>query len=263
MLTEVIYPILFTFGLAVGSFLNCLIYRLEIDSKPTGRSFCPSCKHKLSWKDLIPLFSYLSLKGRCRYCGKKISFQYPLVEIATGILFLLVGINLNPVLALDHLRLVLTLAVFSLLVVVFVYDLRHFIIPNKIIYPVIFVTLALLVSKSFLASDYSLILNNIITGAIVFLSFLAIYLLSRGKGIGFGDVRYAFFMGLFLGFPEVLVGLFLSFVIGAIIGVTFIILGRKGRKDMIPFGPFLVFGTVTAYLYGSELINLYLDLILI
>ena len=263
MITEIISPLLFILGLAVGSFLNCLIYRLEIDSKPTGRSFCPSCKHKLSWKDLIPLFSYLSLKGRCRYCGKKISFQYPLVELATGVLFFLVGMSIGSLSGLNYLNLALSLIVFSLLVVIFVYDLKHFIIPNKVIYPAIFVTLALLVSRSFLTSDYSLILNNIITGAIVFLSFLAIYLLSRGKGIGFGDVRYAFFMGLFLGFPEVLVGLFLSFVIGAIIGVTFIILGRKGRKDMIPFGPFLVFGTVTAHLYGSELINLYLDLILI
>ena len=263
MLTEIIYPILFTFGLAVGSFLNCLIYRLEIDSKPTGRSFCPSCKHKLSWKDLIPFFSYLLLRGECRYCGKGISIQYPLVEIATGALFVLVGIAVNPILVLEYIKLLLALIIFSLLVVVFVYDFKHFIIPNKIIYPAIFGTFLLAAVEGFLASNYFLTLTYIATGAVTFLIFLAIYLITKGKGIGFGDVRYAFFMGLFLGFPEVLVGLFLSFVIGAIIGVVLIVAGSKGRKDMIPFGPFLVLGTTIAYLWGSQLIEIYLDLILL
>lgn len=263
MPVEVIHPILFTLGLMVGSFLNCLIYRLEIDSKPTGRSFCPSCKHKLSWKDLIPLFSYLLLKGKCRYCGKKISIQYPVVEVATGALFLLAGLAVSPGLVLEYIELILVLIVFSLLIVVFVYDLKHFIIPNKIIYPAILGAFLLAGLKGWVASNHFLTLTHLTAGAAVFFIFLAIYLITKGKGIGFGDVRYAFFMGLFLGFPKVVVGLFLSFVIGAIIGVVLIIIGSKERKDMIPFGPFLVLGTTIAYLWGSQLIDFYLDLILL
>lgn len=259
----VLYLFIFLFGLAVGSFLNCLIYRLEINQKPTGSSFCPSCKHNLSTIDLIPIFSYLFLKGKCRYCGEKISIQYPLVEALTGVIFLFTTLFLGlPATFLGVLEIVLLLIVFSLLIVVFVYDLKHFIIPNKIIYPAILTAFFLAALNSFLVQDLFLILSSVVAGGVFFLFFLSIYLLTKGKGIGFGDVRYSFFLGLFLGFPRGLVGLFFSFIIGAIIGIALIIFGSKGRKDMIPFGPFLVVGTFIGFFLGEVIIDFYFSFLL-
>ena len=257
------YIFIFLFGMAVGSFLNCLIYRLEIGEKPTGSSFCPSCKHDLSVKDLIPVFSYIFLKGECRYCGEKISIQYPLVEIFTGVVFLATLLFFGiPYSYIEVVRVVLTLIAFSLLVVVFVYDLKHFIIPNKIIYPAIGTAFLLALIEGVTSESLFVFLNYIAVGAVFFAFFLAIYLLTKGKGIGFGDVRYSLFLGFFLGFPEGLVALFFSFVIGAIIGVILMASGSKGRKDAIPFGPFLVIGTFAGFFLGELLLNLYFSILL-
>ena len=132
-----IYIFVLSFGLIVGSFLNCVIYRLEEGkSFLKGRSFCPDCKHTLSWRDLIPLLSFLILKGKCRYCQKKISWQYPSVELSTGILFLLIFNYTFPnLLATGY-----WLLVASFLIIIFVYDLKHYVIPDKVIYPAIMVS---------------------------------------------------------------------------------------------------------------------------
>lgn len=250
------YLIIFLWGLAAGSFLNCIIYRLETGSTfLRGRSYCPHCKHTLSWQDLIPLLSFLILKGKCRYCHQKISWQYPLVELATAILFILVinnqlsTINFQNLLATCYLLLVT-----CLLIIIFVYDLKHYIIPDKVIYPAICLTFIF----NLLDTRY-LILNTAIAafGAAVF--FLAIVLISKGKWMGVGDVKLAFFMGLFLGFPKILVALFLSFLIGAAIGLGLIIVGKKTLKSEVPFGPFLVTGTFLAMFWGKEVINWYLN----
>ena len=137
---SLVYFFIFLFGLALGSFLNCVIYRLERgESFLEGRSYCPHCQHILNWSDLIPLFSFLILKGKCRYCQKKISLQYPLVELATGILFVLTAYNLQlTIYNLQDLFVVsYLLLVVNCLLVIFVYDLKHYIIPDKIIYPAI------------------------------------------------------------------------------------------------------------------------------
>ena len=260
---EFVYLLIFVFGVSVGSFLNCLIYRLEIGKKPTGNSFCPNCKHQLSVLDLVPILSYLLLRGKCRYCGENISIQYPLVEFITGILFLSTAYHMElPVSLVEFIPFALVLIIFSLLMVVLIYDLKHFIIPNKIIYPAILTTLFLIAFNSFSEQSLQLFFNHLLTGGVSFLFFLAIYLITKGKGIGFGDVRYAFFLGLFLGFPDGLVALFFSFIIGAIIGVILMIVGLKGRKDMIPFGPFLVVGTIIGFFFGEVLINLYLGFLI-
>ena len=252
------YIFIFIFGTLFGSFLNCLIYRLEIGKRPTGNSFCPKCKHQLSVLDLVPIFSYLLLRGKCRYCGEKISIQYPLVEIFTG-LFFLIGFVSYPIqlTVLSVLGFAFLLVIFLLLIVIFVYDLKHYIIPNKIIYP----ALLFAVFYQFIANGLNFNTNFLIallSGLIAFLFFLSIYLITKGKGIGFGDVRYAGFMGVFLSFPSILAGLFLSFFIGAIIGIVLIISKEKSRKDMVPFGPFLVLGTFLAYFFGEILIEWYL-----
>jgi leader peptidase (prepilin peptidase)/N-methyltransferase len=251
----IFYLIVFLFGLSVGSFLNCVIYRLEKKkSFLKGRSFCPHCKHILNWQDLIPLFSFLFLKGKCRYCQKKISPQYPLVELATGLLFVLT--THYSLLTINYQSLLFTiyrLLPVCFLIVIFVYDLKHYIIPNKVIYPAIII--ALIFNFQFSIFNYS-ILSAL--GAALF--FLLIVLVSRGKWMGLGDVKLALFIGLFLGYPDILVALFLSFLIGAIIGVGLISAGKKTLRSEVPFGPFLVIGTFISMFWGESLINWYLNL---
>ncbi len=238
-----------------------------------GRSYCPHCKHTLSWQDLIPVLSFLFLKGKCRYCKKPISWQYPLVEIFTGIIFLLIflfSIQLPSLsggeeeiylFAFDFLY---YLIISCFLIIIFVYDLKHYIIPDSVIYPAIIVSgIWYFVSGIFLNlyTKYE-ILNTIYSafGAAAF--FLLIVLISRGKWMGVGDIKLAFLMGLILGWPNILVALFLAFFIGAVIGIGLIVAGRKKLSSEVPFGPFLVTGTFLAILWGGEIVNWYLTFFL-
>jgi len=283
-----IYLFIFVFGTICGSFLNCVIYRLEIgESFLKGRSYCPHCKHVLTWQDLIPIFSFLILKGKCRYCHQKISWQYPLVELATGILFvstLIYFFSKTSILvnsAMTELTSIYYLVIACFLIIIFVYDLKHYIIPDKVIYPATGIVFLYQIISNIqfpwtsadgppkglhfgtnfhfqTANFYFLILSAL--GAAMF--FFLICLLSRGKWLGFGDVKLAFFMGLFLGFPNILAALFLAFLIGAIIGLELIILGKKKLSSEVPFGPFLVTGTFLALFFGENLINWYINLFL-
>jgi leader peptidase (prepilin peptidase)/N-methyltransferase len=258
MINFFFYIPIFILGLAVGSFLNCVIYRLEKnESFLIGRSYCPKCKHQLGWQDLIPLLSFLELGGKCRYCKQKISWQYPLVELATGILFVSVFHIAFPNLLLS----IYYFLISSLLIVIFTYDLKYYIIPDEIIYPAIVITFLynIFYSCFMLHSSYS-ILNILCSGLGASAFFLAIFLISKGKWLGFGDVKLAFFMGLFLGFPNILVAFFISFLIGAIIGLGLIFCGKKSLKSEVPFGPFLVTGTFLALFLGNQIINWYFNL---
>ena len=263
----IFHLITFIFGTCIGSFLNCLIYRLNSkQSFLRGRSFCPDCKHKLSFFDLIPILSFIVLKGKCRYCGKKISGQYPLVEIATGGLFLLIlnlqfgGSQFSIFNLLTSIRFFYLLIISSLLVVIFVYDLKHYIIPDRVIYPAIGITFFYQLIYSFQTvgpNFWSFLLSAF--GAAGF--FFLIWLVSKGEWMGFGDVKLGFFMGLFLGWPNILVALFSAFFIGAIIGIGLIILGKKTLKSQVPFAPFLIIGTFIALFEGQNLINWYINFI--
>ena len=231
----------------VGSFLNCVIYRLEKEeSFLKGRSYCPRCKHKLGFLDLIPVLSFFMLRGRCRYCKEKISWQYPMVEISTAAIFLLIF---------NFQFSIFNFILACFLIVIFVYDLKHYVIPDKVIYPAIGVALV----YDFLRSDFlgksDLLISAL--GAAAF--FLAIVLISRGKWMGVGDIKLAFLMGLILGYPNILVALFLAFLIGAIIGVGLMVFGKKTIKSEVPFGPFLVAGTFIALFFGKEIINWYVQ----
>ena len=245
MLNLFSYLVIFLFGLIVGSFLNSIIYRLSTgESFLFKRSSCPHCKHQLGWQDLIPIFSFLILKGKCRYCSQKISLQYPLIELATGLLFVSFFIF--------HFSFFIFI-IACFLIIIFVYDLKYYLIPDKIIYPAIAIALLYNVLYSYF------ILNTIYAafGAAAF--FLTIVLISRGKWMGVGDIKLAFFMGLLLGWPNILVALFLAFFIGAIIGVGLIVTGKKTLKSEVPFGPFLVAGTFIAMFWGQNIINWYLN----
>jgi len=249
-------------GLAVGSFLNCIIHRLKTkESFLLKRSYCPYCKHTLGFWDLIPVLSFFILGGKCRYCKKPISLQYPLVELSTGILFVVVSyysFQELPITGYSFLVTIFRLLVTSFLIIVFVYDLKHYIIPDKVIYPAIFISFLynFLYSKSY-------IMNSICSALGVALFFLLIFFVSRGKWLGFGDVKLAFLMGLFLGFPQILVALFSAFFLGAIIGVGLILAGKKKLKSEVPFGPFLVTGTFIALFWSNCLVDWYLQFFLL
>ena len=259
MFNFLIYLSIFVFGLIFGSFLNCVIYRLHSgESFLKGRSFCPNCQHILSWPDLIPVFSFLILKGKCRYCHKPISLQYPLVELATGTVFLLIFWNLE----FGIWDLLFRLLISCFLIIIFVYDLKHYIIPDQVIYPAIVIAFLYNIYQ-FTIDNQQLTINNFLSafGAAAFL--LTIVLISYEKWLGWGDVKLAFLMGLFLGWPKILLALFLAFFIGAIIGIELIILGKKTLKSEIPFGPFLVSGTFLALFFGQKILDWYLNLFLL
>lgn len=190
---------IFVFGLCIGSFLNCAIYRLEENKKITGRSFCPNCRHNLSWQDLFPVLSFIFLRGKCRYCKKKISWQYPLVELFTGILFVLI---FNQSAIFNSLYL---LVISCFLIIIFIFDLKHYIIPDKILFP------AIIIAVIYNLIFWQNIINNLLAAVIACGFFLIIFLISKGKWMGFGDVKLAFLMGLFLGVSNVLAALFLAF----------------------------------------------------
>ena len=259
MFNFLIYLSIFVFGLIFGSFLNCVIYRLHSgESFLKGRSYCPNCQHILSWPDLIPVFSFLILKGKCRYCHKPISLQYPLVELATGTVFLLIFWNLE----FGIWDLLFRLLISCFLIIIFVYDLKHYIIPDQVIYPAIVIAFLYNIYQ-FTIDNQQLTINNFLSafGAAAF--FLTLVLISHEKWLGWGDVKLAFLMGLFLGWPKILLALFLAFFIGAIIGIELIILGKKTLKSEIPFGPFLVSGTFLALFFGQKILDWYLNLFLL
>jgi len=289
----IFYLIIFIFGLIIGSFLNVVICRLESGEKIINdRSRCPRCKHILAWYDLIPVLSFVFLKGKCRYCKSPVSLQYPLVEIVTAIMFVLI-LNFKflipttpyPLLAKEGiypisniqypiLYLLFWFYITSSLIIIFVYDLKHYIIPDKVVYPAIGFTF---IYKLFeilkfgyweLIGNWKLEIGNLITAlnplvaailAAVF--FLGIVIFTRGRGMGGGDVKLAFLMGLLLGWPLVIVAVFSSFILGSIVGIFLILAGKKKMKSMIPFGPFLVIGTFLALFWGEKIIKWYLNIL--
>lgn len=265
--------LLFILGLIIGSFLNCVIYRLEKNqSFISGRSFCPHCHHLLSWQDLIPVLSFIFLKGKCRYCQEKISRQYPLIELLSAVLFVFIA-SMMPVIgfnAPDIASLIYYLAICSLLILIFVFDLKHRLIPDQAIY------FAIGITGLWRLFSGGQILNPLLSAVGASLFFLAIYFLTRKKGLGLGDVEIAFFMGLFLGFPKILPAIFLAFFSGALVGVALIVFDseqnaqyighparyKKTLKSELAFGPFLVAATIFSLFYGQFLIDLYLGFLI-
>ena len=242
-------------GLFVGSFLNVLADRLPRDESVIGgRSHCDKCKKTLKWYDLIPLLSFLYLQGKCRYCHTPLSMHYPAVEVTTGVMFALAVIFLPhesikyQVLSIKYfVDLAYYLFIISSLIVVFFADLKYGIIPDKIVFPAVIISFLYLI----LNTQY-LILPHVLSAVSASLFFLALFLITKGRGMGFGDVKFAFLMGLILGFPGIAIALYIAFLTGAIIGCILIVWKKKklsGTK--IPFGPFLVLGTIVSLFFGE------------
>jgi len=264
--------VIFLLGLVVGSLLNVLIDRLPKEEQVLkGRSHCDHCYHQLAWFDLIPLLSFVFLRGRCRYCGKKISWQYPLVELITGVMFLIVS---NRAIEQSSSPVIVTLLhcyIVASLIVIFFTDLKYGIIPDKIVYPVVVLMILFRFvppseeSKSLLRHlggvtlpiSYYLLVAFGVAGF-----FWLLILLTKGRGMGFGDVKLAFLMGLILGFPKIIPALYFAFLTGALVSVILILSKRKKFGQTIPFGPFLVGGTIFSLFYGNEAIKWWLSIIM-
>ncbi len=251
--------LIFIFGLIIGSFLNCVIWRLyKEESFVSGSSYCPHCHHRLGFWDLFPVLSYIFLMGKCRYCKQKISIQYPLIELITAILFSLVFIHLGSTISLE---LLFWLIIMAFLIVIFVFDLKYFIIPDEVIYPAIFLSIIWLLYSFFIGSiDGHGVALTIASGLGASLFFFLIWFFSKGMAMGFGDVKLALLIGLLLGFPNAVVGIFLGFLFGAIIGSIAVLLKKKGMSSEVPFAPFLVAGLIVSFFFGSSIVNWYLSL---
>ena len=244
-------------GLAVGSFHNVCIDRLpQNKSIAYPPSHCEACQHKLSAKDLIPVFSYLRLRGRCRYCQTSIPKKLMWVELATAIIFGLLHwhYGLNPELG--------VMAFYAcLFIVIFVIDLEHSLILNRVVYPTMVVALLLsLYPWPWFGESIGMrVAYAALGGAIGFLVFLLIALVSRG-GMGWGDVKLAALIGLATGFPLVFVAIIMAAILGGIVAVILLVTRRRGRREMIPFGPFLAVAAMVTLLWGSSILGWYLGL---
>lgn len=261
------YLLVVILGAIIGSFLNVVILRTHNGGDIIkSRSACPNCQHVLRPIDLVPLFSFIWQKGKCRYCHAKISWQYPLVESITALLFLVFFmVNMNrfgvpanfqaSILNLPFILSVIRDWVFvCFLVVIFVYDLRWYLILDRITLPAMIIALIL---NLYLGFSW----QSLMVGLVIGLGFFAFqFFISGGKWIGGGDLRMGALMGLMLGGKGVVVALFFSYIIGSVISVFLVIWGRKKFESQIPFGTFLAIGTVIALLWSDNIINWYISL---
>lgn len=236
-------------GMCVGSFLNVVIYRLpKGESILWGRSHCPVCGHTLAWYDLIPVFSFAFLRGKCRSCGARISWVYPAVELLTGLLFLLLFCRFGLTLAL-----VKYLFLAGILIAAAFIDLQHYIIPNFLVVA----GLAGSVVFGVLARDVGVV--SALAGAAACGGFLFLVALLSGGGMGGGDVKLAFVTGLYLGWPLAPLGLLLAICVGGVLAIVLLAFHIKGRKDPLPFGPFLALGFLIALLFGDLILGCYFN----
>ncbi|MBU0707791.1 prepilin peptidase [Patescibacteria group bacterium] len=243
--------LIFIVGINIGSFLNAIIWRLHTkEGFLRGRSYCPKCKTSIRARDLVPLLSYALLRGRCRDCQKHIDWQYPLVELITGVLFVITYLKFS----LSEEFIVYAIYV-SFLIVVFVFDLRHYLILDRVMLPAGIVALfgSLILGVGF----FNILIGIIIGGGFFFLQ----YVLSRGKWIGGGDIRLGLVMGLMLGWEKLLAALFVSYLIGSVAGISLVLWKQKKWQSRLPFGVFLTTATFVTLVWGEVLINWYLDLV--
>lgn len=258
----IVLPIfIFFLGLLIGSFLNVVILRMNTGrSVATGRSMCARCSRTLHWHELIPVLSFLALGGKCRTCKTPISFQYPVVELVTAVLFIILYIKLPLAAgftAYSWLSFLFAAVVGSLLIVAAVYDARHKILPDAVMYPFLLLTLLAIAVKATLFSGFSWE-KAIVDGVWVGLPFFLLWWLSRGRAMGFGDVKLALGIGWLLGMALGFGAVILSFWIGAIFGLFLIAVAHTHTmKSQVPFGPFLIIGALIAGLWSVSITTIF------
>ena len=244
LVTNPIALFFFVLGLAFGSFANVIIYRLPHRESICGRSRCPHCKHVLEPRDLLPLLSFIILKGKCRYCGERIAWRYPLMELSVGIIFLF-ALSLFPA----HLPVALLFALtLGILLIIAVIDAETQRIPDALNIPfLLFALFFAIFTQSFT-----------VVGPLVAAGFFfAQWFVSQGKWVGSGDIILASGVGFLLGdWPRVVLAIVISYIIGAAVGSVLLLSGKKTRHDHLPFGPFLALGTLFVLIWGDDILFL-------
>lgn len=249
---ETVYIILFfLYGLLFGSFFNVVGLRVpKGESIVSPPSHCPACNRRLTAADLVPFFSYLFLKGKCRGCGAKISPIYPVMELLTGILFAFAYSQIG-----FTYELIAAILFISLLVIITVSDVAYMLIPNKVLLP-----FAILLAAARYLSPLSPWWDSIAGAVLSFLLLLAIAILSKG-GMGGGDIKLFFVIGIVLGFIQSLLTLFFAAVIGAVAGMILLKKSGRGKKTPIPFGPSIAAAAIIVYFYGQDIVGWYAQLL--
>ncbi len=239
------------FGLIIGSFLNCLIWRIAQGESLGGRSYCPKCRKTIEWYDNIPIFSWLMLGARCRYCRQKISWQYPVVEALTAGLFALAIIKIGTF----SLPFFIMLLAISVMIVIFVSDLRFMMLSVNFMVgsAILFLILNLMAGVSWTA-----LLISLVVGVLVF---LIQYVVTKGRGIGEGDIWLGGLLGLMIGNWQILlVALMLAYIIGALVGLGLMAFKKKNLNSRLPLGVFLSLGALLAIFWGQQILGWYLGL---
>jgi len=253
---------IFLMGTALGSFVNMLVYRVAVEyglrnppslklRKGKNRSYCDYCGRQLRWWENVPIFSWFLLKGKSKCCANPLPWQYPVVELMMGSLavvgfwFLKEDVGINEIFLgqMGYL-----LAITTLLMFLLVFDLKYMILPDFGVFILIGLALAGVIF------DEKNIIPYLLSALGGFLFLGGIHWLTKGKGMGFGDAKLAIFMGLFLGWPKIMVAFYVAFIAGAVVGLIMIFLKKAGRRSQIAFGPFLIVGTVVAWVWGNKLI---------
>jgi leader peptidase (prepilin peptidase) / N-methyltransferase len=248
---------LFIFGVAIGSFLNVVALRYDgehflLDPKMIGgRSHCPHCKKTLVWYELLPMVSWVVQGGKCRTCKARIGWQYPIVEFLSGLIFVFIPLHYLPF-TIYQLPILWTIA-FEILLLIAYIDIRLGIIPDEL-------NVALFIAAIFTLTG-STWLNHALAGIGAAIFFGALVAITRGKGMGLGDVKLALPLGLLFGYPNILLVVGFSFVIGALFGLGAIMLGKKTMQSSVPFAPFLVIAAAITFFVGQPLIAWYLKMI--
>lgn len=246
---------IFILGSFFGSFLNLLVDRLpKGENVISGRSHCDSCGKPLAFYDLIPIISYLYLRGKCRYCNTSFSYFYPFMEIFTGLIFTFNYfwiVNHISIIGIEFfLMLFYFIAISSSLIVIFFADLRHGIIPNQVL--IFLLIFSIIYQFFFMRPDF---VNHLISGLICFSLFLILVIITKGRGMGFGDVKFSFLLGFLLGFPSFVLALYAAFLTGAVASIILILWGKKRlHKDTIAFGPFMALGVFIALFFGDIIV---------
>jgi len=258
-----LYVLWFILGLCIGSFLNVLIYRLPTQqSVVKGRSICPLCKASLKPKDLIPLVSFLMLRGRCRYCRGKISLQYPVIEFFTGVLFVFIAYYHQVNLGFGDILFWRNLIIVSGLIVIFMTDLKHFLLFDVVTWFLIFVSVISNIVLSVLSQNWQTGLwDFLLAGLAGALFFWLQHSLSHGTWVGQGDVYLGLLMGLLLGVQGLIVALFFAYILGAMVSIVLLIRKKKQLKSQLPFGVFLTLGTFISMFWGQQILVWYLSLL--
>ena len=259
-------------GFIIGSFLNVLVYRIHTAEELFwDRSRCPHCKKQIRWFDNIPVVSFVILKFRCRDCQKKISWQYPIVEIFTGVIFALIGwkffVLTNEA---SWLPTVFYLLMSSSLIAILVYDFFYLEIPGSVLWVSIFLAIIFGLysdGTTFLSLENNtpnlldtFVFPGVLSATVAFVFFFSLSFFSKEKWMGMGDAYLVILLGLILGWPEIILALFLAFAVGAMYGIIAIAFKNKKLKSQVPFAPFLVIGTFISLFFYSPLINWYFSL---